>query len=154
MCFTIFGFGVFILPGAHPCIVVSTAEMARHIVKNHDAAFSSRPVDLFFEVFTGSKDMVMSPYGDYWRRLRRIFNNELFSPKRIASYETARTEEICSMMKVLRTQSERGEVIDLKNWLYYLTSNNMTRMICNKRYLPTNLPHSNPSSARCFTLRK
>ena len=82
----------------------------------------------------------------YWLKLRKLCRSELFSPKRHASYETVRTEEIHHMMKLLLEMSCNGEtVINLKGWLYGVTVNNMTRMLVNKRFVHSIPPKSGKS---------
>jgi cytochrome P450 len=120
--------------GSRPCIVVSTAEVAREVFQNHDAAFLNRPPALANEIITGYENIVFSPHGPHWRHLRRICNTELFSSKSMAMLQRARTEEIHNMMRVLRDQSLKGDATNLKKWLYSVMCNNVTRMVFNKRY--------------------
>lgn len=115
--------------------MVSTMDVAKEIFQQHDAAFSNRPPGLAAEIMTGYKDIVFAPHGPHWRHLRRLCNTEILGAKSLASLKNARTEEIHNMMRVLREQSRRGEVTNLKQWLYCVMSNNITRMAMNKRYL-------------------
>lgn len=122
------------MSGSVPCIVVSTAAVAREIFQTQDATFSSRPKLLAFKLLKDDQNIATSPYGPYWRRLRKIAKTELFSPQRHASYANTRAEEIRFMMQVLVDESRRGEAINLKSWLHGVNDNIMTRMLMNKRY--------------------
>ncbi|XP_027341146.1 cytochrome P450 71D11-like [Abrus precatorius] len=93
-------------------IVVSSAEYAREVMKTHDVIFASRPHSLASEVvFYNATNIAFSPYGDYWRQLRKICNMELLSTKRVQSHWPIREEEMTNLIK--RIASEEGPVINL-----------------------------------------
>ena len=119
--------------GSVPCIVVSTAAVAKEIFQNNDAVFSSRPNTLNSVVTYGRKSMGTAPYGPYWRQTRKVFNQELFNPRRQATYERSKLEEIRHMMKNLLNESKKGNDVNLKSWSTGVTANIMTRMLMNKR---------------------
>ncbi|KAK2974659.1 hypothetical protein RJ640_030267 [Escallonia rubra] len=55
--------------GSVPVLVVSSADGAREITKNHDLVFSNRPkVSIPDRLLYGGRDVAFSPYGDYWRQ--------------------------------------------------------------------------------------
>jgi len=124
--------------GSQPCIVISTAAVAKEFYKTVDASFGSRPKRLSWTVWHHGDEnyRTLSVTSDlpYWRRLRRFFNAELFSPKRHASQREIRAEEIRHMMKLLVKDCKKGEPVDIKAWLYGVTSNTMTRIIVGKRF--------------------
>ncbi|MED6197407.1 hypothetical protein PIB30_056250, partial [Stylosanthes scabra] len=63
-------------------IVVSSPEYAKDVMKTYDVIFASRPKFLFSEIVTyNCTDIAFSPYGNYWKQLRRISTSELFTPK-------------------------------------------------------------------------
>lgn len=123
------------IAGEKPCLVVSTAAVAKDLFRAHDAAFSSRPRKLTLDVLTGGRyrSLPVAPYGPYWRQLRRLANTELFSPATHASHEGIRNGEVQNMMRLLVEEARKGTSIDLKNWLTGVTSNNMTMMLTNNR---------------------
>ncbi|KAG0615021.1 hypothetical protein M758_5G008900 [Ceratodon purpureus] len=126
------------LAGSVPCIVVSTAEVARELFQTHDANFSSRPRRLVWRVLHNYDDnfkvMGSAPYGPYWRNLRKFFNEEMFSPKCLAAREGIRMEEIQHMTAILLDDAQQGRVVNLKRWLWGVTSNTITRIFCNRRF--------------------
>ncbi|XVF08814.1 hypothetical protein REPUB_Repub07fG0035800 [Reevesia pubescens] len=74
--------------GHNPTLVVSSAEMAREIVKNHDIVFSSRPSTKAAKIlFYGCTDVGFAPYGEYWRQVRKISVLELLSLRRVHSFQ-------------------------------------------------------------------
>ncbi|KAJ1699933.1 hypothetical protein LUZ63_008445 [Rhynchospora breviuscula] len=59
--------------GPSPTIVISSPDAAREIMKNHDISFASRPITTAIDTFTfGGKGILFSPYGKYWRQVRKI----------------------------------------------------------------------------------
>lgn len=134
----IFFFDSFLLlpTGSQPCIVVSTAAVAKELFQTNDATFSSRPKRVFFSIINGNddyKNLSAAPYGPHWRRLRKFYNLELFSPKRVASYQQHRAEEVHHMMKVLIAQANKGHEVRIREWASGVIGNIMTRMLINKR---------------------
>lgn len=125
-------------PGAKPCLVISTAAVAKEFYTTVDASFASRPKRFSWTVWNNNdenyRNIGLAEYGPYYRKLRRLLNTELFSPRRHASYEVTRAQEIQCMMKVLLEESEKGNPVNLQTWLHGTTSNNMTRMVVGKRY--------------------
>lgn len=86
--------------GAVPALVVSSAEAARGIMKTHDAAFASRHQTPTLDAFSrGGRDILFSPYGDLWRRLRRLCVLELFTARRVQSFRHVREEEAASLLR-------------------------------------------------------
>ncbi|KAF5741599.1 hypothetical protein HS088_TW10G00603 [Tripterygium wilfordii] len=79
-------------------LVVSSAEYAKEVMKTHDVVFASRPQIHSLRVMTyGYKNISFSPYGGYWRQLRRICAQELLSVKRVQSYQSIREQEMSKM---------------------------------------------------------
>ncbi|KAE9595376.1 hypothetical protein Lal_00031344 [Lupinus albus] len=93
-------------------IIVSSAEYAKEIMKTHDVIFASRPQILVSEILTyNSTDIIFSPYGDYWRQLRKICAMELFTTKRMNSFQPIRDEVFNNLIKMIA--SEKGLPINL-----------------------------------------
>ncbi|GKV33827.1 hypothetical protein SLEP1_g42279 [Rubroshorea leprosula] len=95
---------MFLHIGQSPTLVVSSAEMAREIMKNHDVVFSSRPNSMAAEIlFYGRTDIGFAPYGEYWRQLRKICVLQLLSIKRVQSFQFVREEEVTVLIDKLRS---------------------------------------------------
>ncbi|CAN6287584.1 unnamed protein product [Urochloa humidicola] len=85
--------------GSVPTLVVSSAEAAAEILKTHDAAFASRHLTPTLAVFSvGGRDVLFSPYGDLWRRLRRLCVLELLSAPRVRSFRRVREDEAARLL--------------------------------------------------------
>ncbi|KAL3748097.1 hypothetical protein ACJRO7_009340 [Eucalyptus globulus] len=88
---------IFLQLGEIPTVVffrttVSSARMAKEVMTTHDLALLSRP-QIFSakHLFYDCTDVVFSPYGAYWRHIRRICILELLRAKRVQSYSHVRS---------------------------------------------------------------
>ncbi|KAI8544704.1 hypothetical protein RHMOL_Rhmol08G0316300 [Rhododendron molle] len=102
--------------GSFPVVVGSTVDMAKVFLKTMDVTFASRPKTAAGKYTTYNySDITWSPYGPYWRQARRMCLMELFSAKRLESYEYIRVEEMKALLKELHGSA--GEPVMLKNHL-------------------------------------
>ena len=104
-------------------VIISSAEVAREVLKVNDLACCSRPPLACGKVFTYNyRDMVLSPYGDYWREIRKICVLELFSVKRVQSYQFIREEEVDLLVDSISHYASSATPIDLSEKLFALTA--------------------------------
>ncbi|KAF3438666.1 hypothetical protein FNV43_RR21430 [Rhamnella rubrinervis] len=91
---------LFLQLGEIPTVVVSSARLAKEALKTHDLALSSRP-QIFSakHLFYNCTDVVFSPYGAYWRQIRKICILELLSAKRVQSYSFVREQEVARLVR-------------------------------------------------------
>lgn len=88
--------------GEISAVVVSSPETARDIMKIHDINFASRPILLATELMSyGSANITFSPYGDYWRQVRKLCVFELLSTKRVQLFRSVREAEVANLIKLL-----------------------------------------------------
>ncbi|KAI6682789.1 hypothetical protein NL676_028702 [Syzygium grande] len=85
--------------GEVPTIVVSSAAMAKEVMKTHDLALANRP-QIFSakHLFYNCTDMAFSPYGAYWRHIRKLCILEVLSAKRVQSFSHVREEEVARLV--------------------------------------------------------
>ncbi|KAL1538028.1 desmethyl-deoxy-podophyllotoxin synthase-like [Salvia divinorum] len=100
-------------------LVVSSVEFAKEVMRTHDTNFANRPVLLASEELAYKTTGVgFSPYGGYWRQLRKICSAELLSARRVQSFRCIREEESMNMCRWIA--SRRGSPVDLSERLYLL----------------------------------
>ncbi|EAZ44883.1 hypothetical protein OsJ_29523 [Oryza sativa Japonica Group] len=88
--------------GSFPVVVGSSAEMARFFLKSHDIVFTDRPRTAAGKHTTYNyTDILWSPYGAYWRQARKMCVTELFSARRLESFEHIRGEEVRALLRDL-----------------------------------------------------
>ncbi|WJX37487.1 hypothetical protein P8452_25247 [Trifolium repens] len=115
-------------------VVVSSPEVAREVLKTHDTIFASRPHLLAGEIACyNSTDIAFSPYGDYWRQLRKICAVELLSSKRVKSLWSVRETEISSLLK--KIASNEGSEINLTQELISMMYTFTSKAAFGKKYL-------------------
>ncbi|MCD7458694.1 hypothetical protein HAX54_038910 [Datura stramonium] len=102
-------------------VVVTSPDMAKQVLKTHDLAFASRPKLLAAQILCyNGTDIVFSPYGDYWRQMRKICILELLSPKNVKSFSSIRRDEILRMIEFFRSSS--GELVNTTKMIYQFAS--------------------------------
>ncbi|XVF43377.1 hypothetical protein PTKIN_Ptkin02bG0035500 [Pterospermum kingtungense] len=123
-----YGSLMFLQLGHNPTIVVSSAEMAREIVKNHDIAFSSRPSTTAANILLyGCTDVGFAPYGEYWRQVRKICVVELLSLRRVHSYQFVRDDEVELVMNQIHHASVKGKSVNLTEMMMAVSNNIVSR---------------------------
>lgn len=122
--------------GSFPVVVGSSVEMAKIFLKTMDVNFVGRPKTAAGKYTTYNySDITWSPYGPYWRQARKMCLVELFSARRLESYEYIRAEELRSLQLELFKASRGKAVIKLKDYLSTVSLNVISRMVLGKRYL-------------------
>ncbi|KAJ1376172.1 Cytochrome P450 [Sesbania bispinosa] len=96
--------------GQVPTIVVSSSESAEQFLKTHDVVFASRPrIEASNYLTYGSKGLVFSEYGAYWRNMRKICTLQLLSSSKVDSFAPLRNREL----QLTSLTNFVGEVVDL-----------------------------------------
>ncbi|KAK9000038.1 hypothetical protein V6N11_082174 [Hibiscus sabdariffa] len=127
---------MFLQLGAVPTLVLSSADAAMAIFKGgsgHDVVFSGRPNDLCAaKKFSYNLNSIsFAPYGELWRKMRKIAIVELLSSKRVQSFRTVREEEVAAMVN--RIASTSG-TINLSKLSMLLANNVVCRVAFGKKY--------------------
>ncbi|RWR97033.1 Cytochrome P450 71A1 [Cinnamomum micranthum f. kanehirae] len=118
-----------------PTLIISSPEMAQQILKTHDLSFAGRP-QLYSakQLFYGCKDILFSPYGEYWRQVRKICVLELLSNKQVKSFRRIREEEVVSMIDQLSQSCITSSAVDLRHVLTKLSNSIVSRVALGRKY--------------------
>ncbi|VAI26602.1 unnamed protein product [Triticum turgidum subsp. durum] len=117
--------------GSVPTLVLSSPDAARDVMKTHDVAFATRPLTATMSVLTcGGRDMIFSPYGEYWRQLRKIAVTELLTAVRVRSFRAIREEEVATM---LRGVESSGPTVEMRARLSMLVADGTFRAVMGDR---------------------
>ncbi|KAJ7963659.1 Cytochrome P450 [Quillaja saponaria] len=113
-------------------IIVSSPEVAKEVMKTHDVIFASRPNILIARFISyDSTNISFSPYGSYWRQLRKICTVELLTQKRVQSFQFIREEEVSSLIDTIA--SNEGSVINISDLVSSLTNDILSRAAFGKK---------------------
>ncbi|CAN1163436.1 Costunolide synthase [Linum perenne] len=104
-------------------IVVSSAKMAREIMKTHDLIFSNRQsITGQQKLSYNGQDVAFAPYDSYWREMKKICIVHLFNSHRVKSFHSIREFEVSKMVEKISKGSCRGTPFNLSEAMMYLTS--------------------------------
>ncbi|KAI3846252.1 hypothetical protein MKW92_026185 [Papaver armeniacum] len=119
--------------GKIPVLVITSAELAKQVLKTNDLNFSSRPSLVCPGKFSyNSMDVTFSSYNEYWKEMRKIFVFELLNPKRVLSFRSIRKEEVAFMVDSISQSSYKP--IDLSEKLVSLTFTIISRIAFGREF--------------------
>ncbi|KAF2291933.1 hypothetical protein GH714_042275 [Hevea brasiliensis] len=128
--------------GRVPTLIVSSADAAKEVLKTHDLNTCSRPLlagtgKLSYNYL----DIAFTPYGDYWREMRKICVLELFSAKRVQSFQFVREEEVDLLINSISNFSSSATPVDLSEKILSLTANITCRAAFGKSFQERGFSH-------------
>ncbi|XP_073064638.1 cytochrome P450 71AP13-like [Primulina eburnea] len=120
--------------GEIPTVIISSAEMAKEVLKTHDLAFVNRP-QIFGakHLFYNCTDMAFVPYGPYWRHVRKICILEILSAKRVQSYEFVREQEVVKLIHRIE-ESSYPQTLNLTKLLHMYANDVLCRIVFGKDF--------------------
>ncbi|XP_039821748.1 indole-2-monooxygenase-like [Panicum virgatum] len=119
--------------GAMPVVVVSSPSAAEAVLRTHDHVFASRPFSLVADVVMyGTSDIGTAPYGDYWRRARKLVTTHLLTVKRVQSLRHAREEEVSRVMALIGEAAGAGAAVDVSDLLRSFANDLACRAVMGK----------------------
>ena len=119
--------------GRNPTLLVSSADVAKEVLKTHDLDCCSRspsqgPKKLSYNFL----DMCFSPYSDYWRAMRKVFVTELLSAKRAPLLWHALEVEVNDLISFLSEASPNP--VDLHEKIFPLMDGILNTFAFGKNY--------------------
>ncbi|CAN0900325.1 Cytochrome P450 71A1 [Linum grandiflorum] len=121
--------------GSAPTVVVSSAQVAEVITRDHDVVFADRPrMSVANVFFFGWSDLAFCPYGEYWRQVKKICVLELLSQKRVQGFDFVREEETDKLVDEISAAGRRGESVDLSEMLVSISNNIVSRSALGRTY--------------------
>ncbi|KAJ6320788.1 hypothetical protein OIU78_016059 [Salix suchowensis] len=129
--------------GVHRALIVSNSEMAKECLTTNDKAFATRPTTLAMDIMGYNYNMLgFSPYGTYWRLIRKIITLEVLSNHRFEMFKSVREDEVRDAVGALYQQwidnkgnSQNKLLVEMKGWFSDITLNIILKIIVNKRYV-------------------
>ncbi|KAJ8633848.1 hypothetical protein MRB53_027184 [Persea americana] len=120
--------------GSIPVLVVSSADMAREVIKTYDLSFTGRPAGMASRILSyGCLDIAFSPYGEYWRYVRKICVQELLGAARVQSFRFIREKEVAQLMDQI-TRSASSGPLNMSEMLLGLTNGIICKAAFGSKY--------------------
>ncbi|KAH8515188.1 hypothetical protein H0E87_003877 [Populus deltoides] len=120
--------------GCKRTLVVSSAKMAEEVLKTHDLEFCSRPLLTGQQKFSyNGLDLAFSPYGAYWREMKKICVVHLLNSTRVQSFRTNREDEVSHMIEKISKAALASKPFNLTEAMLSLTSTAICRTAFGKR---------------------
>ncbi|MQL83421.1 hypothetical protein Taro_015888 [Colocasia esculenta] len=118
--------------GQVPTLVVSSAAVAAEVLKTQDHLFCTRPpLSAVRSIFYGGKDVAFTPYNAYWRQMRRVCTQELFTSRRVELFRRLREEEVATLVGSIR---RAGAPVNMSDMLLCLLNNITCREVFGQRF--------------------
>ncbi|GAB2297806.1 hypothetical protein Dimus_031893 [Dionaea muscipula] len=125
---------IYLKLGHVPTVVISSAHLAREVLKTHDHLFCNRPQLIAAQYLSfGCSDVTFSLYGPYWRQARKICVTELLSPRRVSSFQLVRFQETGRLLSTVSARS--GSPVDLSALFFALANDVVCRVAFGRRLI-------------------
>lgn len=129
--------------GCRHAVFISNGTLAKEFLQASDQYFPSRPCFQFCRrlLYGHDNGVAFSIYGPRWRKMRRICTLELFTTKRIRSFQKVLEAELDLVVHDLNhlcsQQHDGGLELDIANLARLVVSNIMGRLVLSKRMCDT-----------------
>ncbi|KAL4558114.1 hypothetical protein LXL04_036310 [Taraxacum kok-saghyz] len=121
--------------GSKPCVVFNSPQTAKELFRTYDNLFLDRPHNSAAEYIAyEGRGFIFSPYGSYWKFLKRIVVSELLNSKTLDSLIPVRRDEITRFLTSLSHKAKNGKSVELEGELMKMTNNVISRMLMSKRF--------------------
>lgn len=121
-------------------VVVSSAELAKQVLKEHDQTLADRHRSRSSARFSkDGKDLIWADYGPHYVKVRKACTLELFTQRRLEALRPIREDEVTAMIESLFndcTQPEnKGKPLKVRRYIGTVSFNNITRLTFGKRFI-------------------
>ncbi|KAK2368218.1 geraniol 8-hydroxylase [Trifolium repens] len=105
-------------------IVISSAEIAQEVLQTYDHLFSNRTITQAVSVLNHAHfSLPFMPVCDYWRDLRKICKNNLFSNKTLDASHALRCKKLEELLFDIEKSSLIGEGVDVGRAIFMTSLN-------------------------------
>nr|XP_027081590.1 geraniol 8-hydroxylase-like [Coffea arabica] len=99
------------------CVVLSSPPLIREITRDQDVVFANRDPPIVAVAATyGGLDIAWSPYGAYWRNMRKMFVREMLSGRNLDACYDLRKSEVRKAVEYVSTKV--GTVVDIGELIF------------------------------------
>nr|ASA69176.1 coumarate 3-hydroxylase [Boehmeria nivea] len=123
-------------------VIVSTADLAKEVLKENDQQLAGRFRTRAAARFSrDGKDLIWADYGPHYVKVRKLCTLELFTPKRLEAMRPIREDEVMAMVEsiykdcVSSSEENLGKTLVVRKYLEAVAFNNITRLVFGKRFM-------------------
>ncbi|XP_039054141.1 cytochrome P450 71A1-like [Hibiscus syriacus] len=120
--------------GQTPTLVVSSAELGREVIVEHDVFVERPQIRVTHTLFCGCTDIAFSSYGDYWRQAKKICVVELLSQRRVKMFQLVREQEVSRMIENITECCHNGSEIAACEMFETIANNIISRSVLGQVY--------------------
>ncbi|KAK6942124.1 Cytochrome P450 [Dillenia turbinata] len=121
-------------------VIVSSWELAKEVLKEHDQQLADRHRSRSAAKFSrDGQDLIWADYGPHYVKVRKVCTLELFSPKRLEALRPIREDEVTAMVESIfidyLNPENKGKSLLVRKYLGAVAFNNITRLAFGKRFV-------------------
>jgi phenylalanine N-monooxygenase len=127
--------------GAIHVVVVACPEIGREVLRKNDAVFASRPLTFASGLFSfGYKCSSLSPYGEQWKKMRRVLTSEILSASMEQRLQRRRAEEADHLIRFVYNQCNTSAnrtnsgIVDVRHVARHFCGNMIRRLVFGTRH--------------------
>ncbi|KAM0891014.1 hypothetical protein ACQ4PT_026688 [Festuca glaucescens] len=95
-------------------VIISSPSAAQEVLRDNNVNFASRPSILASQISCyGNLDIAFSPYGEYWRMLRKLCTMELLSARKVRQFAAIRDSKTMSLVQTIRDTGKGGKPVNM-----------------------------------------
>ena len=124
---TVYGPIVKFWMGFKLCVVITSPQLVREVLRDQDALFANRDSSVSASVLSyGDHDIAFSPYGPGWMKLRKIFMRELSNKTVLDNLYSLRREEVRKSLRQIYAKIKTP--VDVGSLAFLTTLNSVMSM--------------------------
>ena len=114
--------------GQLPTVIISSAAVAKEVLRTNDISFSNRTVpDAAYAINHHESSVGWLPVSDQWSTLRKICISQLFSIRRLDAQEGLRREKVEELISYVERCSQAGIAVDIGHAAFIINLNMLSR---------------------------
>ncbi|KAK9940915.1 hypothetical protein M0R45_017548 [Rubus argutus] len=130
-------------------IPITSPKLSCEFLKKQDAIFASRPVSVSTSLVTNRYlTTILVPFGEQWKKMRRVITTELLSPARQRWLLKKRVEEANHLVRYVYNQCclspDEGGTVNVRVAAQHYCANVIRKMVFNKRYFGEGMEDGGP----------
>ncbi|KAL7081053.1 hypothetical protein ACP275_14G016100 [Erythranthe tilingii] len=139
--------------GSTHVIPVTSPELSREFLKEHDLIFASRPHCMSARLTSSNYlSTVISPTGDQWKKMRRILSSHVLSPAMHTKLHEKRGEEADHLVRCVYTQllsprnnnNNNNGLVNLRAATQHYCGNVIRKVVFGKRFFGPGMEDGGP----------